>query len=445
MIMTKRIVSYALIMLFVNLAFLTRVLNAGTLIDVLLCMALAAFYIYYNIAPRKALSVTRQSRILIGGYELTLAAIACFTLEVILYTYILVSGMEIEILALIANGVACAILLLIMLLNGIIRIFICSRQLGIMPRLLLLFLWWFPVLNIIILRRFIVASGAEYEFTVVKQRLNEDRKSEELCKTKYPLLMVHGVFFRDWENFNYWGRIPKELMDNGAKIFYGNHQSSASVEHCAGELKQCILDIVKETGCEKVNVIAHSKGGLDARYAISCLGMGEFVASLTTINTPHLGCGFVRKLMDKLPKKAVAATGKVYESVYSKLGDDDPDFFSSLKDLTEEECSRLNEIMKDYPGVLYQSVGSRMRSHSSAPFPLNLGYSIIKHYGGGENDGLVTTRSMPWGSFLGILSPSGKQGISHGDLIDLTRKNIEGFDVCEFYVDLVNKLKQKGC
>ena len=237
MIMTKRIASYALLMLFLNLAFLIRILNAGTLIDVLLGMALAAFYIYYNIALRKAVATIRQSGILIGGYELMLAAIACFTLEVLLYTYILVSGMEIEVIALIANGVACAVLLLIMLLNGIIRIFICSRQLGIMPRLLLLFLWWFPVLNIIILRKFIVASGAEYEFTVEKQRLNEDRKSEELCKTKYPLLMVHGVFFRDWENFNYWGRIPQELTGNGARIFYGNHQSSASVEHCAGELK----------------------------------------------------------------------------------------------------------------------------------------------------------------------------------------------------------------
>ncbi|WP_077610333.1 hypothetical protein [Clostridium sp. Marseille-P2415] len=58
--------------------------------------------------------------------------------------------------------------------------------------------------------------------------------------------------------------------------------------------------------------------------------------------------------------------------------------------------------------------------------------------------GLVSINSMAWGSFLGVLKPKSKQGISHGDVIDLTRKNIEGFDVCEFYVDLVNKLKLKG-
>jgi triacylglycerol lipase len=51
---------------------------------------------------------------------------------------------------------------------------------------------------------------------------------------------------------------------------------------------------------------------------------------------------------------------------------------------------------------------------------------------------------MAWGNFLGVVSPVGKQGISHGDIIDLTQKNIEGFDVCEFYVDLVSKLKERG-
>ncbi|MCL1851465.1 MAG: hypothetical protein FWF88_00320 [Peptococcaceae bacterium] len=45
---------------------------------------------------------------------------------------------------------------------------------------------------------------------------------------------------------------------------------------------------------------------------------------------------------------------------------------------------------------------------------------------------------------LTIVAPSGNKGISHGDIIDLTRKDIPGFDVCEFYVDLVNDLKNKG-
>ena len=42
---------------------------------------------------------------------------------------------------------------------------------------------------------------------------------------------------------------------------------------------------------ERVYIIAHSGGGLDARFLASPggLGMGERVASITTISTPHRG------------------------------------------------------------------------------------------------------------------------------------------------------------
>ena len=39
---------------------------------------------------------------------------------------------------------------------------------------------------------------------------------------------------------------------------------------------------------------------------------------------------------------------------------------------------------------------------------------------------------------------NGKRGISHGDMIDLNRQNIEEFDVREFYVQLVADLKKRG-
>ena len=60
------------------------------------------------------------------------------------------------------------------------------------------------------------------------------------------------------------------------------------------------MAIVRETGCEKVNVIAHSKGGLDTKYAIAKLGMNKHIASLTTINTPHNGCEFADYLLTEI-------------------------------------------------------------------------------------------------------------------------------------------------
>ena len=110
------------------------------------------------------------------------------------------------------------------------------------------------------------------------------------------------MFFRDSAKFNYWGRVPKELEKNGATIFYGEHQSAASIENSADELAKRIKKIIDETGCEKLNIIAHSKGGIDTRMAIHKFGIQPYVASLTTINTPHRGCNFSDYVLNKMPE-----------------------------------------------------------------------------------------------------------------------------------------------
>ena len=53
--------------------------------------------------------------------------------------------------------------------------------------------------------------------------------------------------------------------------------------------------------------------------------------------------------------------------------------------------------------------------------------------------------SFKWGSSFEMLRNSNpKRGISHGDVIDLNRENIKGFDVREFYVQLVSGLREMG-
>ena len=52
--------------------------------------------------------------------------------------------------------------------------------------------------------------------------------------------------------------------------------------------------------------------------------------------------------------------------------------------------------------------------------------------------------SFRWGEDYTFLENKYKRGISHGDMIDLNRENIDGFDVREFYVKLVEKLKERN-
>lgn len=342
-----------------------------------------------------------------------------------------------------------AVLLLLILLEavifwlGIILVYTTSVQLGIKWRVIGIVCGFIPFIQIWSLCRIIAITSREAAFEDEKYLLDQVRAQSQICHTKYPILLVHGVFFRDFRFFHYWGRIPYALKQNGAILYYGSQQSAASVASCGLELAARIRAIIQETGCEKVNIIAHSKGGLDSRYAISACGVSPFVASLTTINTPHRGCIFADYLLEKIPQKMQKSVARKYNAALRKFGDTDPDFLSAVQDLTASACSLRNEKLPDHPGIYYQSVGSRMNRASSGRFPLNMAYPLVQHFDG-ANDGLVSVESARWGeSFTELMTPEGR-GISHGDMIDLNRENVPGFDVREFYVNLVAGLKKQG-
>ncbi|MBQ8003378.1 MAG: triacylglycerol lipase, partial [Clostridia bacterium] len=63
---------------------------------------------------------------------------------------------------------------------------------------------------------------------------------------KYPLLLVHGMGFRDRERLNYWGRIPKELEKLGCRVFYGEQDSNANIEANAEFIGNRINEILEE-------------------------------------------------------------------------------------------------------------------------------------------------------------------------------------------------------
>lgn len=414
------------------------------------CIIGVFLFLFINLFPRLTFhqNAGRRNRILEDGaalLKLFLTTTIAESLFAILYSLSLKpdgTGL--------GYGIGRLISLLLIILmeavlfwNGIIRVYTTSVQLGIKWRVIGIVCGWIPFVHIWALCRIISITANEAAFEEEKYLLNQVRAKSRICETKYPLLLVHGVFFRDFRFFNYWGRIPYVLKQNGAAIYYGSQQSAASVSACGQELADRIRSIVRETGCEKVNIIAHSKGGLDSRYAISACGAAPFVASLTTINTPHRGCIFADYLLQKIPLKVQNSVARKYNAALKKFGDANPDFLSAVQDLTASACARRNETLSDRPDILYQSVGSKMNCAASGRFPLNMAYPLVRHFDG-ENDGLVSLESAVWGNHFTRLTVPDGRGISHGDMIDLNRENIPGFDVREFYVNLVKDLKEKG-
>lgn len=404
-------------------------------------LPLTVIFIAVNIFPSVCNAKIKpfRNRVCAEGADLLTSFLIAVTLTVAFYvTELIVSG--ISALWWISAGLA-ALELSIVFWNGIIRVYCTSVQLGIKYRVIGIIFGAVPIVNIRALHKIIKITSTEAWFEHNKYMLNKQRKPYEICKTKYPLLMVHGIFFRDYKYINYWGRIPNELRKNGSTVYFGNHQSALPVSLSGAELAQRIKNICEQTGCEKVNIIAHSKGGLDARYAISLCGAEKYVASLTTISTPNRGCAFVDWLLEKVPKSVQDRIASTYNAALRKFGET-PDFIAAVNDLTYKRCEVLNREMTDADSVFYQSVGSKLNKAVSGKFPMNMSYHFVKHFSG-ANDGLVSEDSFAHGKYR-FLTVKGKRGISHADVVDMNRENIEEFDVREFYVQLVAELKQKG-
>lgn len=342
---------------------------------------------------------------------------------------------------LIANAVLAATGAFALVAAGVLKIFFTSRRLSIPLRVVMVAVMWIFPLNTLALFYACRLIYEEYDYECARARLRGLRVDSGICKTRYPLVMVHGIGFRDLKYFNYWGRIPEELMRNGALVYYGNQEALGTIAYNGGDIKKKILQVLKETGSGKVNIIAHSKGGLDARYAISELGMAPYVASLTTMSTPHRGCRFVDYAC-RLPDGLYRLVAACFDWTFRRFGDKNPDFYTATRQFSTEATRNFNERTPDSPLVYYQSYASKMKypwSHMLLAVP----YCMVKPLEG-ENDGLVSVDSARWGEFKGVFSNKRTRGISHGDMVDLTRQDYRDFDVIETYVQIVAELREKG-
>lgn len=398
----------------------------------------------FNIRPYSTKEInTFRLRILLGGRRLLLFSLYASFVHVLLY-YILWHQKFIVLLPtfiLTADIILTSICLITLYINGLIRVLITSRRLSVFKRTFVILFFYIPIINLFIIFYLSHKVQTEYDHESYKINLNKIRVDSSICKTNYPLVMLHGVGFRDLKYLNYWGRIPKELIRNGATVYYGHQEAWGTIEDNAEYVKEKILQIVHTTGCKKVNIIAHSKGGLDARYMISQLNMADYVASLTMISTPHHGS----ELMDFIyyfPNGFITFIGKQIDRYFRLIGDKNPNFSVVSKQFLTRSTKAFNQKVLDKDGVYYQSYASVMRYFFS-DYILTLPYIIMKIMSG-ESDGLVTIESSKWGEFKGVLRSSHRRGISHGDIIDLRRDDYRGFDIREHYVKIVEDLKNKG-
>ena len=254
---------------------------------------------------------------------------------------------------------------------------------------------------------------------------------------KYPIVLVHGIGASDRSKIiNFWGRIPKVLKENGLQIFLGNTDSWGDCDSNAEILKTTIEKVLFETKSEKVNIIAHSKGGIDSRYFIWKHNSEDRVASLTTISTPHHGSELADLIYKKpifhslIVKKALNIFGKLY-------GDVNPNLYNANYQLTSDKMKEFNENISIDDRVYYQSLYTTMRN-SFDDLMFFYSHWYLKNISG-ENDGVVTEKSAKWGKNIKKI----ENGISHTEIIDLKRKKISGINIPNIYLKIIDELSKK--
>lgn len=262
------------------------------------------------------------------------------------------------------------------------------------------------------------------------------------CKTRYPILLVHGIAFRDDMALPSWGGVPDYLRCGGATVYLADTEAWASYTRNGEIIRDKIASILAETNVDKVNIIAHSKGGIDSRYAISALKLEDQVASLTTISSPHRGTCIADIVVNHLPESA----GFLYDAVdcLGKLmGDKHPETSQAVRELTSDAMQAFNQKYPNSPNVYYQSYAAEMTNALNDPL-FSATYLILLNEEG-TNDGMISKASCQWGEFQGMVSSKMPgAGISHLQVTGAVLDIIAGVNIPLGYVEWVSRLKEKG-
>ena len=217
----------------------------------------------------------------------------------------------------------------------------------------------------------------------------------------FPIVLAHGIARFDilleilkkkanlpntqlGDRFHYFKGIKTHLEAHGFRVFRPNQDFAGSVEVRAEELKARVNEVLMDTAADKVHIIGHSMGGLDARHMIVDKGMAERVASLTTIGTPHLGT--------VLADQVIGNGGIFLMDLLRRVINLD-----GFADLTVTACEQFNRRAEDSEArnsVVYQTYASS-EDLRLVFAPLVPSWIFIRDHEG-KNDGLVPFKSQQW-------------------------------------------------
>jgi triacylglycerol lipase len=206
----------------------------------------------------------------------------------------------------------------------------------------------------------------------------------------------------------YFRGVGRRLRERGVDASFVRVSPFGSLLVRAAELSS----YVRELGRDRVHLVAHSMGGLDARFALANLGLREHVASLVTVATPHAGT----PLAD-VGSRLLGASRKLSSRLASVL------------DLTTSRLAAFDSEAPDAPDVTYACILASPHAGLRGVGPLLVpSYAWLKRRAG-DNDGVVPVSSQVHGRVLGHIDADHWGAVGWGR-----------FDAVRFYDELATTL-----
>lgn len=289
---------------------------------------------------------------------------------------------------------------------------------------------------------------------------------EAALATRYPIVLLHGF---NASPTSYWGfnGVAAALQRDGYSVAQTTVPPYNSVAVRARYLATQVDAVLRSTAARKVNLIAHSMGGLDARYLISSLGYGDRVASLTTVSTPHRGSGVADvalRLAPGIADDAINAIARAWGETFSSVASD-ANMRAALSSLAESSAPAFNAANRDDARVYYQSYAgvssvlgiANPRDNTACAGKwlttpgrtdtmdalLVPGAAFVAH---GisllPNDGMVTVENAKWGTFKGCIAADHLDEV--GQIKDSGSDPSTGFNHLSFYRSVAAGLQARG-
>ncbi|WP_239332994.1 triacylglycerol lipase [Frankia sp. CiP3] len=114
-----------------------------------------------------------------------------------------------------------------------------------------------------------------------------------------PILLVHGLI----DNRSIFTRLHRSLRRRGFEHVATVNLPlfTSDIPTAASRLAKMVETTCEQTGHGRIHIVAHSLGGLVARYYVQKLGGDEHVHTLVTLGTPHEGTRLARMLPPMVP------------------------------------------------------------------------------------------------------------------------------------------------